>query len=260
MPYLKKITRAGKSVFVDLCYSTRWHAPNTGRGERMKDTSLAQEIVNARKTERDVAVMLNASFFPGDFHIVLTYKYGSRPATPEQGRADLRKWLQSMRSLAKKAEIPFRYIAGTEVGSRGGIHHHVIVNRISRDWICDLWEHGQVHFGRNLDETGEWSKLAAYIVKCKTQWKKMKCRGRAWSSSRNLSRPEPEVEVISERGHYRENPRPWKGYYVDKEKTRRGIHEQTGWGYLSYIMVRYPETERRIEPPGKSPPGKEEST
>lgn len=245
MPYIEKITRAGMAVFVDRCQSPRYHAKGIKRGKRMEDTKLAQELVNARKTHRSIAVAIDASFHPGDYHFVLTYEYGRRPATPELAQQDLRNWLREIKKEAKKHGVVIKYVVGTEIGSRGGLHHHVIMNRISRDWICDLWEYGQVKFGKNLDQTGEWSKLASYIVKCKTQWKKNKCKGRGWSSSRNLNRPEPEVRIISNRQQYRENPRPWKGYYIDKEKTRQGVHELTGWPYLSYVMVEIPG--RRVD-------------
>lgn len=238
MPYIERITRAGVAIFVDRYHSPRYPGKPSERGKKIADTKQAQELVNVRKTYREVATMIDASFSPGDFHIVLTYEYGKRPATPELAQKDLREWMNELRKQAKKVGIVIKYVMGTEIGSHGGLHHHVIINKISRDWICDLWPHGQVRFGRSLDDTGEWSKLASYIVKCKIQWKKNGCKGRAWSSSRNLTRPEPEITIISNRQTYRKEPRPKKGYYIDKQKTRQGTHEVTGYPYLSYVMVK----------------------
>lgn len=249
MAYVQRITKAGRAIFIDKYYTNRYKKKGYNRKEKMKDTKQAQEIINNRITERKVAVMLDASFVPGDYHFVLTYEYGKRPATPELAQQDLREYLREIKKQAKKNKIEIKYIAATEIGSKGGLHHHIIMNKVPRDLIFDAWTHGTVRFGRNLDDSGEWSKLAAYIIKCKAQWKKNKCKGRAWSSSRNLNRPEPEIEIIPQRQQFRTEPRPKNGYYIPEYSKRQGFHEKTGYQYLSYIMV---PTERREEDVGKN--------
>lgn len=60
-----------------------------------------------------------------------------------------------------------------------------------------------------------------------------------WNASKNLKRPEPEIKVISERDFFKIEPKPIKGYYVDKDSVCVGIHspEYYGYGFMRYILV-----------------------
>ena len=60
------------------------------------------------------------------------------------------------------------------------------------------------------------------------------------SRSKNLKVPEPQIEVISERSTFQTKPKAIKGYYVDKDSVRCGIHspEYYGYGFVRYILVK----------------------
>ena len=61
-----------------------------------------------------------------------------------------------------------------------------------------------------------------------------------YNSSRNLVRPEPVYEIISQRNWFKAEPHAPKGWYVDKDSIERGIHspEFYGYGYFRYRIVR----------------------
>ncbi|MCB5621371.1 hypothetical protein LIQ08_19945, partial [[Ruminococcus] gnavus] len=59
-----------------------------------------------------------------------------------------------------------KWMLHTEIGSRGGVHHHLVINRIpDADLIMRrAWEKGGVHIDLLYDEGGL-RKLAEYLSK-----------------------------------------------------------------------------------------------
>lgn len=111
--------------------------------------------------------------------------------------------------------------------------------------LYDLWPHGRPH-PTPLDGSGNYRRLAEYLVKetaaafreGDAPYKKR------WNQSKNLKEPTIRVEVVNARTWSRE-PRPRKGYALDKDSLRQGVHEITGYPYQYYTLVRLrPEKER----------------
>ena len=44
---------------------------------------------------------------------------------------DIRAFLDKLRRAYKKQGVPLKWMLHTEIGSRGGIHHHLIINRVT---------------------------------------------------------------------------------------------------------------------------------
>lgn len=154
----------------------------------------------------------------------------------------------------RKGGIPFKFVYRLEVGELGGIHIHMVINRIpdSDILIEEKWKNasggGHVYFS-HIYEKGGMKKLAEYIVKKPTeeiyeqlslfpeeeQKKLIK-----YSSSRNLIRPKPTVKKLKKMpaGMATVEPKPTKGYYIDKESIVCGVNPVTGKPYLHYIEYR----------------------
>ena len=49
MPYIEKVTRAGRTVLYERSYSSHIHPPGATRSEKMKDTKESQKKINLRK-------------------------------------------------------------------------------------------------------------------------------------------------------------------------------------------------------------------
>ena len=150
---------------------------------------------------------------------------------------------------------PFKWILRKEIGSRGGAHIHMIVNRITGAdtdlLIRKAW-------GKKIDiqpmyEAGGFEDLAAYIVKepdegCEKQLslfpEKERKQFKTYSCSRNLITPVPERKVyrrwtiarLIRDGEIKATP----GYYVDKNSIRYGVNRFTGMSYLRYTEVKIP--------------------
>lgn len=236
MPYREKITKAGRTIIVERGYTSRYNQKGGTRSKHMKPTKEAQEKANKRKAEKDMTVLFNANFQPGDMHVVLTYDSEHRPDTLEQVKADRLEFVSLLRKECKKRGIRLIYIACSEAGKRGALHQHIVIPKMDIGIINDCWKKGWINI-YPLSKTGEYSKLAIYFVKYRKQWKELKGPGRAWSPSRGLYRPEPHIRIIKDRNAFYTEPRARKGYYVDKDSVRVGVHEYSGYTFLEYILV-----------------------
>ncbi len=237
MAYILAITKAGKTILCEKYYSSRHNKKGIVRSENIEKTKEAQEKANHRKAVRAMTIKLNANFEYGDYHLVLTYRQQDRPETAEEAKRDREKFLRRLRTLYKKMDTELRYVIVTEFGKRGALHHHLVINHgVDTLLIQKNWEKGRCQFNI-MDESGEYSKLAAYLLKNRKYWKEHGGKGRQCSSSRNLFIPETKKYIISTANGYYEKPRAKKGYYIAPDTEWHG-HREDGWPYMSYILVK----------------------
>jgi len=226
MPYIQETCRAGRTIEVRKYRSWRWGV----RGSRepwSAPTPEAQQRVNEAQAETKLRRLLNANFETGDYHLVLTYRKGEAP-TPEEAKERLAAAIRKMRGAYRDEGNPLKYISVTEY-RKARIHHHLIVPKTDLKLLTECWEWGRIHVNP-LDESGQWGKLASYLVK-----ETKSCGGKRWNESRNLTRPEIKKEVIHR--NWTRKPRPPAGYELDGEPVE-GIHEVTGAEYQYYICVK----------------------
>lgn len=241
MSYIYAQTRAGRTILIEKYFSTRYHKKGIERSINRKKTSEEQEKVNQRRAVRKLTLQLNENFKYGDHHLVLDYSPANRPGTPEEAKRDREKFLRNLRKTYKRAESELKYIIVTEFGKRGALHHHLVINDgPSTRKIQSCWKKGRCHFNP-MDETGEYSKLAAYLLKGRKYWKKNAGKGKQVSSSRSIVTPETEKKVIRCSNGYYEKPRPKKGYYIAPDTEFHGYRED-GWPFTSYILVKEDRT------------------
>ncbi len=249
MPYVKRITKAGKTIEVEYFYTSRYQKKGIKKSEKIKPTREEQKKVNSRIAERNLRIILNANFRYGDHHIDMGYirKRGQEYRTKEQMRKDLDVFLRELRKEYRKEGIELKYVHVMEIGEKGSRHHHLVINQgvstqaIQRCWNKAYEGNSFIYFSP-LDKSGQYKKLAAYFIKYsdKTVGTENALQGKRWNSSKNLIRPEPEYEIVTHRNWFRCEAKPYKGYYLDDETIQRGIHspEYYGYGWFRYTMVR----------------------
>lgn len=162
--------------------------PQGKRRSKCNPTSEIQQQLNQKNAERKLIRLIHNNFTEEDIALTLTYKV--QPENITVAGKLLSNFLRRLKGLRKKLGLePLKYITVTEVGKRNGrIHHHLILSGgIDRDVLEELWALGfansqRLQFGQN-GVTG----LAMYFVKDRQTY-------RRWNSSRNLERPEPQIQ------------------------------------------------------------------
>lgn len=194
------------------------------RKEKQHPTQEAVRKYNEQVRLRKVIRKVNANFSKGDLYLTMTYPRERRP-TPEQAEKNVKNFRECLRRKYRKAGKELKWMGCTEIGGRGGIHHHMLLNAYDNiREISDLWERygGYAHIqfvrGNNL------AKLASYISKYE------------YSCSRNLIEPK-EVTKKVKANSWREDPVIPKGWMLDKESLVTGINPVTGHGYQFYRLV-----------------------
>ncbi|MBO5144882.1 MAG: hypothetical protein J6C19_05035 [Lachnospiraceae bacterium] len=247
MPYVKRTTRAGKTLEIEKYYTSRYNKRGGSRAAHAKPTEEQQKKINTRQAERRLRLLMNANFGYGDYHVVLDYirHRGEPERTREQMRRDADIFLRELRKLYRAAGLELKYIHVMETGQKGARHHHLVLNHADPKFIQAAWKKAYKENNRvkifPLDESGNYRKLAAYFIKYTDSHPKGSAgalQGKRWNCSKNLVRPVPEYEIIN-KSWFRHEIKAPKGYYIDKETLRSGINddEHGGYEWLHYILV-----------------------
>lgn len=249
MPYVKRTTVAGKTVEVEYYYTSAYNKKGATRREKTKATREAQKKVNTKQAERKLRLLLNANYGYGDYHVVLDYirEKGKPDRTREEMKKDIAVFLRELRKEYKKQGKELKYVHVMEIGEKGARHHHLVINKIDTEIVQKAWY--KAYEGHNrvkifpLDDSGQYKDLAAYFIKYTDKHRKKEdgaLMGKRWNASRNLVRPEPQYEYVTQRSWFRCEPKAKKGYYIDKGTVEKGINspEYYGYGWFRYTMVR----------------------
>lgn len=221
--YIKKTVQAGKTCEMKYYYASRLgiHTPRT---EHKNLTCEAVQKINIKMAAEKLTHTMNCNFIENDIYVTYTYAKNYRPANEEEAKEVLSKNLRKMRREYKKAGLKLKYVVTTEIGKKGAVHHHMVLNHIDFKIIKKIWCHGALHI-QMLDSTGNYSKVAEYLIKINA--KKVKY-GNAYSTSRNLEKPKIEKEVIHSCKWRDRPPKAPAGYYLEKESYYNGISDYNG--------------------------------
>lgn len=250
------------SIEYEYKFVGNYGAKGEKRAEKKKATPEQIKKQNQLNKEKRMRRVIKANFLAEDYWMTLKYPEGTKKKL-EEIEKDLRNFLARMRQAYKKAAEMFKWIYRMEIGKHGGIHIHILLNRINGKVNTDLmvkkiWHHGSVNY-QTLYESGGYKKLANYIVKppneeCYEQLSLFEEVDQKklikYSSSRNLIRPEPERRVYRRwtvKRLIEEGPKPTPGYYIDPESVVSGVNRYTGMSYLQYTEYRINEISTRDE-------------
>lgn len=260
MAYKETVYRSDNCIEYGYSFKGMYGAKGEKRAPRKKATPEQIKRQNRLNKEALLRRTIQANFYPNDLWTCLKYPAGTRK-TYDEVRKDFDKFSRGMRKDYEVRGEQFKYIYRIEIGSRGGIHIHILFNRV---WGADLlasknWVNDRLHF-TTLREEGGYRKLASYIAKPLTEEPEqlsmfpdteIKSMSK-YGSSRNLIRPEPEVKEFRRKTVKKliqEGPTATKGFYIDKNSVRTGINEYTGYSYLYYTELRLNPIQRVIKPP-----------
>lgn len=239
MAYFKTSIEAGATIEVTKSYTKRVGVKV--KGSREQPTPEEMIKVNELNAERTLRLKINANFGTDDPFITLTYRKDERP-TPAEAKKNIKKIIDSLRIEFKKLGADLKYINATEYQNKA-IHHHLLINHIEgkdvSKMVRKLWKFGRPDF-KYLDDTGQYKDLAAYLIKetAKTYKENDGGHKQRYSCSRNLIMPTPKTEIIKKATKWLPDPKPIKGYYIDKDTVYNGVDPFTKRKFQKYTMVK----------------------
>ena len=255
MAYWKDMYELGDSYEYEYKFAGNYGAKGEKRAKKQKATPEQIKRQNQLNREKRMRRLIKANFQPYDIWACLKYPKGMRKPT-EQVKDDVSKFFRKLRQEYVKVEEELKYVWRLEIGEQGGIHIHILVNRLRGKVNTDIlmqqiWSHGMVDYVSIYAEGG-YEKLAEYIVKqpkeedgVYEQLSLLPAEERQeyikYSSSRNLIRPKPIRKSYSHwtvRKLIQEGPKPREGYYIDKNSIVSGVNVFTGMSYLYYTEYR----------------------
>lgn len=227
----KDIIIAGKTIMCSLKIKAGNHKGK--RGEKRNITTEAVQKNNDRITLRNLTAILNTNFRGGHLHVVLTYR---DLVDYETAKKTYDKFARELRKKLKERGEELRYVHVIEC-EHTRLHHHMVINTSDIKLVEETWGHGLIK-ASVLDSSGEYSKLAAYLLKetQKTFRTGENPYKKRYTASRNIIRPVISVVEIDPE-ELSEDPAPLKGYYIPKELCRRFKHPVTEIEHLEYTMV-----------------------
>lgn len=259
MAYWLDTFRFPNSTEYEYKFAGKYGAKGEKRQKKKKATPEQIAKQNQINRETKVRRLIKANFFPEDLWVTLKYPKGARKPAWEV-KKDFRNFLDRLRRQYGKRGQPLKFISRKEIGKRGGIHIHMLVNRIRGEdtdlLVQEAWTHGRANFS-GIYEEGGYAKLASYIVKQPDEEagkqlslfpEEDRKEFTSFSSSRNLVRPEPERRTYRRwtlKKLVEEGIKPAPGYYIEKDSIRTGVNRYTGMSYLYYTECRTDVVESR---------------
>jgi hypothetical protein len=162
MAYLNKMQFAGNVIMVEDYHSYRYQSElnnERGRAKKKNKTTEQQAAVNARRSSMNIILLAMENFKKGDYWIRLSYFAGQRPKDIDAAHKNITSLFKKLKRKCKE----LFYIAVTEEGSHGGLHHHLLLpSWFDINMLIDLWD-GGVHVKATY--SSELSHLASYLTK-----------------------------------------------------------------------------------------------
>lgn len=236
----------GKYIIEIKNHSFRAMPQNPGVKERRKrkekETTLAQEEINARIRCEKYERLLLDNFETGDCYITCTYK--ENPESPERVKKDWENFKEKLRRFFKNhLGKEFKYLAILENLFGGGRPHgHMLMPEIPKEFIRDLkkkWVHGNMEIRAYGGEAMDAHHLAKYFTK-----DGIYKNSSGIQTSKNLIRTEPKKEVVFRSETFADQMRAPAGYHIVEELSYQGYTAE-GYPIIKIFMERDEEHERK---------------
>lgn len=249
---------------IEIKFPGNYGAKGEKRAKPIKRSPEVIEKQNQRNRETYVRRLILLNFKAYDHWCTLKYPAGTRFNDLKTVNKDFGNFIKSLRGFYKRRGEELKYIYRFEIGEKGGVHIHILVNRIengdSDKLIEKAWKPGSVFF-ENLKDKGDVDQLAVYIVKKKKESYKQlslfeeddRRKLSTYNCSRNLIKPKAERKFYRNRTVRKiinEGPKASKGFYIDKDSIKTGKNVYTGMSYIRYTELRLENSEEKIQSRG----------
>jgi hypothetical protein len=196
----------------------------TGRRRKNQTSTPKQRALNNKRSARYLEALTHANFGRGDLLLGLSYAEEHAPKDETEAKKEFGNFIRRLNYRRKKKNLPpARWIAVTEIGKKGRIHHHVIMDaELDRDEVEEVWGRGYANTKRLKPDPREGLlPVIAYIAKTFKEDDRPKGH-RKWDCSKNLIRPWDSVND-NPRMMSRKKIRQMKDLPEDSESMRQII-------------------------------------
>lgn len=252
IPFVKKITQCGDTVFIEKTWCSRLGTKGLIYHQKSgAKTTEKQQKVNDRNAMKRFEMLEVANFKKGDYILTFTFKKGSIGKPLKDYKAECKKaftdFLRELRKVYKKHGAELKYIKSFE-HENCRPHFHMICNSDVNITDFPEWTFGKMKF--ELRDDRQHQTFGAYLAKENHKKddinEEMTHKRGEVSSSRNLIRPETKY-VVLQSPSWSETPKIPKGYVLDSESLEIGTIENTFTGgvyrYQSYRIIKVKKNE-----------------
>ena len=238
-------------IEVEEYHDGRYGAPGMKREKKKKATPDQVAKINQYNKEKKARRRLRQYFHENDWFVTLTYRREARSQDMKTVKKHFRTFITKVRKEYKKNGCELFWIRNIENTKNNNWHIHLVINDAPDliKLLNKLRPHGIAHDSKQLYKRGGFKDLAAYITKDEKSTRKE--LGQVvdhivteanYSTSRNMPLKPPKEKILK---RWQEEPKPKKGWYIDKDSFFEGINPVTGYKYRHYTMFRI-EMHRRI--------------
>ncbi len=253
------------SIETVITHPGKYGAKGEKRAKRKKATSEQIKRQNQINRENYVRRLINKNFYPNDLWVTLKYPKGTRKPYYVV-KKDFDNFIKRLRREYGKRCEELKYIYRIEIGSQGGIHIHLLLNRIEAADLLVQKQWGNLLNFTPLYSDGDFKKLASYLTKPVVEevtdeaYKQLELfehvndedikKMAKYNPSRNLVKPEPVTKEYKRKTVKKivdEGPVARPGYYIEKDSVYIGINQYTGMSYICYTEIRLQTQYREIK-------------
>lgn len=255
--YFRKVVEAGNTREVYNYISGRVGRSGNGAGMTKEESTAAMKKYHEKRATDRCRQLINANFGPGDLWLRFSFPKGTRKSA-EEVRADIKKFIRVLRRLYKKEGRTMKYIYSVGIGSRGGMHFHMVASKLlDTEKILNAWQDliggsaggfpsGDLKF---LWRDGHYEKVASYLIENSRQQRgtERQVYAKRFCQSQNLTEPK-ETITRSRSKHWHSQPKIPAGWILAGE-VYNGANPW-GYPYQSYTLIRVgqPKPTARSEP------------
>lgn len=252
----KILTSCGSIIFTTVKLKK---TKSSGGKRKAKINPTVDEVleINKKIAEINLAIKLNYNFIPGDMHFVLTHR--KEPGNEEAHKA-LDWAIRKFRTELNEKGIILKAIYATEYKNTR-LHHHLVMSKIDLEVVRQIWKkYGDIIRVSILDDSRDYRALAHYIIKEteKTFRNPDAFSKRRYNCTRSIVTPIAKA-VEADPSEICDEPKPEKGYYIEKDSIYKGINPFSNSPYVTYVQVALDAAQPRLKTIKRGKPRKLES-
>lgn len=184
----------------------------TNRKRKQQITAPSRQNLNDKNARRYFGQLVKSNFTENDIHLTLTYQKKHRPDNIEQAEKEVTNFLRRLKRKYQKAQAKFFYIFVTEFGTKGKVHHHVLLpSGIPREDIESTWTKkekgkpaeaiGYANTRRIQLINGTMEQLVSYLQKeaaGKKRWKSSNGLIRPWATIKDAAYTKRKLDKLAQ--------------------------------------------------------------